>query len=238
MQSPSQTRPLPEPAMASKHARIKRSVRTIGLFSPAHCLGLRPSGSAGAWLYERLKAVGFRKTVWQFVYSGQLGGLILPLEHGLKEIHVRFYRHGIEAELEAGRSCFDHFLAPRVDATDDVLSMLRPHLAASELPRARASFHQSRDAGSLDISRAKCPRFTLLAASASLVTAALFCIGLAPGWAVLATLGAALFVWHTLKNCSSSAPSTAARTQAAPGREASGRVAPGDCTPGATRPDL
>lgn len=65
-------------------------------------------------IYRALRRAGFRETYWQFVYAGQIGGLIKNPGHTLIEFHVRFFDGGMMyAEMELGRSVLLHFLSPR-----------------------------------------------------------------------------------------------------------------------------
>lgn len=104
--------------------RKRRRLRNIGLFSPAHWFGLPPDGSQIAHLYYKLKQHGFTETVWQLVYEGQVGGLILQVDGGRKELHVRFYDNLVEAELEVGRNFLEHFGASRHRSEFEVLTLM------------------------------------------------------------------------------------------------------------------
>jgi hypothetical protein len=128
--------------------RKKRRLRNIGLFSPAHWLGLPPDGSQTAHLYYRLKQYGFTETVWQFVYKGQVGGLILQLDGGRKELHVRFYDDLVEAELEVGRNFLEHFGASRYRSEFEVYTLMTGNADPADILLACA-----KQAGSLSLAR-------------------------------------------------------------------------------------
>jgi hypothetical protein len=67
--------------------------------------------------YTSLLARGFKRTVWQLVFPGQVAGLIKripPTATGVNEYHVRFYQDGtIECELEVDRWSTGHWSGPR-----------------------------------------------------------------------------------------------------------------------------
>jgi len=187
--------------MGRNQASPGRAVRTIGLFSPRHWFGLRPDGSIRSWLYYCLKGVGFKETVWQFVYSGQLAGLILPLEDGNKEIHVRFYCDRIEAELEVGRYYLDHFFAPRMEAKYMVLSLLALHLNGEEYDLATTHICPlcGGQREGLDTWRVRYPRFTRLALLGLALAGGLWSFGVIPSCVPVIAFGATLFVFRTLR---------------------------------------
>lgn len=73
-----------------------------------------PHQSSMTAIYDALKQAGFAETFWQFVYPGQIGGLIKAPQNSLIELHVRFFEDGlIYCELELGRSVLLHFLNHR-----------------------------------------------------------------------------------------------------------------------------
>ncbi len=66
-------------------------------------------------IYQALKEMGFKETYWQFVYPGQIGGLVKSPRSNLLELHVRFFQEGMMyAEIEMGRSALLHFLNRRL----------------------------------------------------------------------------------------------------------------------------
>ena len=171
-----------------------RRLCTFGFLSPRHWPIFHHDRRIDHEVYDALKRAGFRETIWQYVYRGQLGGLILPLHDGQVEIHVRFYRDTIEAEIEIGRHTLGHFVHPRYQAESIVLSMIQGHLSDGALDRARRLF-RPHDAPPVipnfvmkrDIS------FTVLALAATLIIVALVIAGYLP--ATMAFLGAAFVVF-------------------------------------------
>ena len=119
-----------------------RAIKSIGLFSPRHWFGLTPTSSIYSVVYYSLKRAGFRETVWQIIYSGQLAGIVLPLEKGTKEIHVRFYKDVIEAELEVGRYYLQHFIKPRYQAESLIINILKQYLSEQEMKEALTVIRQ------------------------------------------------------------------------------------------------
>lgn len=119
-----------------------RRLRTIGVFAVRHWPLLRPDKGLDQTIYCALKRAGFRETVWQFVYAGQLGGLVLPLEGGIREIHVRFYADIVEAELEVGRHFLAHFFRPQYQAEGLVLELVKHHVGPTELRRMQTVFRK------------------------------------------------------------------------------------------------
>lgn len=128
-----------------KDKRNKRIIKNIGLFSPRHWFGLTPNASIYSKIYYALKRAGFRETVWQIVYSGQLAGIVFPLDKGTKEIHVRFFSDVIEAELEVGRYYLQHFKHPRNQAESLILNILNKYLSEQEMEEALSVIRQHND---------------------------------------------------------------------------------------------
>lgn len=87
-----------------------------------------------AVIYEALKRRGFRETYWQFVYHGQIGGLVKTPSGQLYELHVRFFGSGmIYAEFEIGRSMLLHFLVGRKYLNNYIATIIRSDLTEEEL---------------------------------------------------------------------------------------------------------
>lgn len=90
-----------------------------GVFLRKHCTGLLLDSRSPEFepinaIYRALKETGFRETYWQFVYPGQIGGLVKSPRSKLVELHVRFFESGmIYAEIEMGRSVLLHFINRR-----------------------------------------------------------------------------------------------------------------------------
>jgi len=85
-------------------------------------------------IYEALKRRGFRETYWQFVYHGQIGGLVKTPKGQLYELHVRFFDSGmLYAELEIGRSLLLHFVVGRKYLNTYIASILRAALSDEDL---------------------------------------------------------------------------------------------------------
>ncbi|WP_211051404.1 hypothetical protein [Parasphingorhabdus halotolerans] len=76
-------------------------------------------------LYNELINKGFRETRWQYIFEGQIGGLVFPYNDGRNEVHVRFYSDRIFSEYEVGRSSFAHFLGPFLNANPFLLDLLK-----------------------------------------------------------------------------------------------------------------
>jgi hypothetical protein len=81
-------------------------------------------------IYNALKSVGFRETYWQFVFPGQIGGLVKSPGSQLAEHHVRFFEGGmIYAEFELGRSALIHFLGHRYYLNHYIARKIRKKLS-------------------------------------------------------------------------------------------------------------
>jgi hypothetical protein len=66
-------------------------------------------------VYTALLTKGFRETVWQYVYRGQIGGLVRTYGKGLIEVHTRFFDNNtIYTEVEIGRTGLAHFAGKRI----------------------------------------------------------------------------------------------------------------------------
>lgn len=122
-------------ASVEHHEPRHRRVTSIGLISPRHWFGLKTDGSLNSSIYQKLRSIGFQETVWQYVYEGQLGGLIRPIGDDGLEIHVRFYENTIEAEIEVGRRYPRHFWGPRAEAGYLLLELLEDTLTRAEFRR-------------------------------------------------------------------------------------------------------
>ena len=81
-------------------------------------------------IYQTLKSIGFKETYWQFVYRGQLGGLIKNARGTLIEFHVRFFNDGsIYAEMEIGRSVSLHLIDRRLYINHYLIRKLQGRLS-------------------------------------------------------------------------------------------------------------
>lgn len=101
-----------------------------GLFHHRNCRGAliiekAASSPKLSIIYAALMDLGFRETIWQFVYSGQIGGLVRTYGRGLIEVHIRFFEDdAIFAELEIGRTGLAHFLNRRIFANSHIIKLL------------------------------------------------------------------------------------------------------------------
>jgi hypothetical protein len=118
---------------------MKRRVVNLGIFSADVCTGRAVADDEARGIYGCLKSLGFRETRWQFVYDGQRGGLVLPYNDGLNEIHVRFYDDRIFAELEYSRSSLFHFVFPLFNANSFLAELLKDRLPPKAHERLVAS---------------------------------------------------------------------------------------------------
>jgi hypothetical protein len=105
-------------------AMRKRRITTIGIFAPTQCSGALVRDARMIDLYQALKSMGFVETRWQYIFDGQIGGLVYPCNNGWNEVHVRFYRDRIFAEFEVSRSSPLHFLCPRFNANKYLIEIL------------------------------------------------------------------------------------------------------------------
>lgn len=78
-------------------------------------------------IYDALLHIGYRGTYWQYIYYGQVGGLIKGYCGNLIEIHVRFFDNDtIYAEIEIGRVGFIHFSKERLFANKYIMRKISP----------------------------------------------------------------------------------------------------------------
>ncbi len=110
---------------------MKRRLRSFGILSPRIVAGRLLKDPISLKLYEKLKQIGFRETPWQYIYDSQLAGLVLPYD-GNNEVHIRFYRDRIFAELEIGRAFVSHFFGPQFNAIEIVLHKTAKHITKEE----------------------------------------------------------------------------------------------------------
>jgi len=114
-----------------KRARTKRRFKTLGLLESSAVRGKYVASGSQKRIYEELKCLGFRETIWQYVFAGQRGGLVFQTEDG-NEIHVRFYDDRIFAEYERGRAYMSHFFGPRFNAVKALHCILKGKLSKSD----------------------------------------------------------------------------------------------------------
>jgi hypothetical protein len=126
----------------------KRKFRSIALVIPSVKRGSPISDPTMRSIYLKLRSLGYQETPWQFVFRGQLGGLVLPYpvsgDVSRNEIHIRFYQDRIVAEYEIGRAYLSHFFGPRLIANRAIVSMLEPHLTQLENIELRLLTSRSR----------------------------------------------------------------------------------------------
>jgi hypothetical protein len=75
-------------------------------------------------LHNYLLKSGFKSTVWQLVFPGQIAGLIKSVKikgSDANEYHIRFYKDGtIDCELEVHRWSFKHWSGERKSGIDGI----------------------------------------------------------------------------------------------------------------------
>lgn len=109
-----------------------RKLKTIGLFAPQIVSGELLNHELSRSIYQKLRELGFQETKWQYIYDGQVAGIVLPYLDGRNEVHVRFYEDRIFAELEIGRAYVSHFLAPLLNANRYLENVLTDSLNKDE----------------------------------------------------------------------------------------------------------
>lgn len=112
---------------------MKRKLVQFGIFAPRRCNGSLVSDHRMIEIYEALKRAGFVETKWQFIFDGQIGGLVYPYNEGLNEVHIRFYQDRLFAELEISRSSALHFVYPLFNANGYVLDLLKDKIGEEAL---------------------------------------------------------------------------------------------------------
>lgn len=91
-------------------------------------------------IYKALQECGFKETLWQFVYPGQIGGLVRNPNHNFLELHVRFFDDEmIYGEIELGRSVLLHFVNRRLFINRYLEKMLGSKLSDQQLRVLKAS---------------------------------------------------------------------------------------------------
>lgn len=106
-----------------------RKLISLGIFSKDSCDGSLIDQAHMKEIYDALISLGFKKTRWQYIFEGQLAGLVMPYNDGKNEVHIRFYHDRIFAEYEVGRSSFAHFLGPFLNSRPYILHILRKQLS-------------------------------------------------------------------------------------------------------------
>jgi hypothetical protein len=107
---------------------MHRKFRTFGVFDWKRCDGTLLRDRRQQRIALALKHLGFQETKWQFIYDGQLFGLVYPHGVGKNEVHVRFYHDHIFAEYEVGRASLAHFFSPFLNANKYLELMLKEYL--------------------------------------------------------------------------------------------------------------
>jgi hypothetical protein len=136
--------------MCSARARDLIPPWRWGIFRRKPCAGLNLDVSTACHapvisIYQALKRVGFRETYWQFIYPGQIGGLIQNTRGTLIEIHVRFFENGlIYAEMEIGRSASLHLIDRRLYVNHYLIQKLSSRLSRTDLDYFRKSVAKSK----------------------------------------------------------------------------------------------
>jgi hypothetical protein len=121
-----------------------------GIFRRAPCAHLlldscSPDHAPMTAIYEALKSAGFKETYWQFVYPGQIGGLVQNARGTLIEFHVRFFENGlIYAEMEIGRSASLHLINRRLYINYYIIKKLHSRLPSAHLDYLRAATERSK----------------------------------------------------------------------------------------------
>jgi hypothetical protein len=96
-------------------------------------------------IYQTLKSMGFKETRWQFVYPGQIGGLIKNPRSTLLEFHVRFFSDGlIYAEIEIGRSGSLHLIDRRMYINNYLIGKMGSSLAQEHLEYFRTASEKAK----------------------------------------------------------------------------------------------
>ena len=187
--------------------RPKRRRVSFGFLSPQHWPGCTPDTNINKLIYFGLRKAGFRETIWQIIYRGQIGALILPLNNGKLEIHVRFYVNTIEAELEVGRHFPDHFLQPRYQAEAIVLKLLKPHVPLDKIGQIKSSFRADRLSSDIPpvYGRFKLS-FNRLALVITAITLTLLPFGIIPVYLPLVALGTAYLLKLSLPSLPNTNP--------------------------------
>ncbi|MGA8498629.1 MAG: hypothetical protein WB764_24305 [Xanthobacteraceae bacterium] len=121
-----------------------------GIFRWKSCTGLHhdtsvPENASITAIYEALKGSGFKETYWQFIYPGQIGGLIQNAGGTLIEIHVRFFKNGlIYAEMEIGRTASLHLIDRRLYANHYLVRKMSSNLTKTDLDYLRNATEKSK----------------------------------------------------------------------------------------------
>jgi hypothetical protein len=112
---------------------MKRRLVGLGIFSPNVYRGTSITYAHCRSIYRALTELGFVETRWQFIYEGQMGGLVYSYNDGLSEIHIRFFSNRIFAELEFSRSSLFHFVFPLFNANGHIIDLLRNRISDESL---------------------------------------------------------------------------------------------------------
>lgn len=109
--------------------KVHRRLISFGVLKPWVCLRPALTSNYHRAIYRALLSIGYRETVWQYIFDGQIGGLVRP---GTDDIHIRFYDDRLFAEIEISRAFVSHFYGPRFNAKKIILHQLEGHVSEIE----------------------------------------------------------------------------------------------------------
>lgn len=164
---------------------MKRRFVNFGIFSYRIVKGKEIQDHILEKVYVLLKMKGFKETPWQYVYEGQLGGLVLPYNDSKNEIHVRFYQDRVVSEFEIGRSYVTHFLGPRYNANRYLYDFLSSSLHEDEKEHLQSMLCNSRlldDEKEMLCWDSKSDNFTTIRARERLLSVSFLGLSLHFGW--------------------------------------------------------
>lgn len=164
---------------------MKRKLYSFGIFSNQIVKGNKISNPYMISIYQKLKNIGFRETLWQYIFHGQIGGLVMPFNSGKNEIHVRFYKKRIFAEYEIGRYYVSHFLGRRYNANDYLYELLSNDLTVEERVFFREMLSEKRqleDEIEMELWDKRSDPFTITRAQEHLIPISFIAFCLQFGW--------------------------------------------------------
>ena len=99
-------------------------------------------------LHDTLKSLGFKRQIFQTVFTGQTAGIIKKLDKNswFEEAHVRFYKDGaIDIELEQGRFWFQHWNGKRVFWKKYLMQLIEDMPFSADTKKSMSDMIQDKD---------------------------------------------------------------------------------------------
>jgi hypothetical protein len=117
---------------------LRRRLINFGIFSAQQFRKAAFSDDRQRAVYLALLDAGFKPTRWQYVFDGQIAGLI---KSGINDVHIRFYPDRLFAEIEISRALISHFYGPRYNAKKIILECIKGQVGREDFLWAKRALN-------------------------------------------------------------------------------------------------